>query len=352
MTSPDETPYRNEIIQTLAAQEYELLEEIGHGGYATVFKVLHRRYDQIFCVKVMYLLDEARLDKIIQSYQSEISSLMNLEHPNIIHIYNHFSSAHCYYIILEYCPNGSLHDLIERDPPKGWVLQDMMKQILSAMAYCHAQHLCHRDIKPHNILIDKYGRLKLADFGLAKMFETKVSAKKCGSLCYMAPELVAGYSSVDPFACDIWALGITFYEMAFGCVPWVGRLRDQIQKEIITGSIGFPQNGDPLVFVLRKMLCVEANRRAPLTSILQMPFFSDDSSGRISLQGSKGNVVFKSSCSLTIGFPRRSASLFSEGDRIGAFGTRPGTRKLAMINRKWTRSCSILEPIVQKANLC
>ena len=338
MTRPNEVPYLQEIIHTLSEREYELQDEIGKGGYATVFTVRHRRYNEIFCVKVMYLLNDARQTKVMQSYESEINSLMHLEHPHIIPIYNHFSSEHCYYIVLEYCPNGSLHDVIERDHPTGIILQDMMKQILSAMVYCHEQHLCHRDIKPHNILVDKYGRLKLADFGLARMFEKDTSAaKKCGSLFYMAPELVAGLPVLDPFACDVWALGITFYEMYTGHVPWVGRHREQVQQEITTGNITWPRGCDPLVYVLRKMLNIEAQRRAPLSIIQQLPFFKEEQKPRISLASSKGSFVMQSSYAMTLAFSRRQSSAL-----VDKKNTAPGQFKLAKISRKWAKSCACL----------
>jgi serine/threonine protein kinase len=203
-----------------------------------------------------------------------LDSLISLTHPNIITVYSHFASANYYYLILDYCENGSLQDLLakERTIPTS-VIFEHFRQLISAMAYLHSKNFCHRDIKPANILIDKYDRPKLADFGFAAHF-TDPDGKICGSLPYMSPELVQHRPS-DPVASDIWALGITFYEMAFGQRPWIATRPNAMSAEIIGASVSFPAGAQPnLVNVIKRMLEPEPEKRCPMHKLLNLPCFS------------------------------------------------------------------------------
>ena len=119
------------------------------------------------------------------------------------------------YIFLEYCNWGSLQDLVDRKGPIKPPLLDLYYfQILNALSYCHEKNIAHRDIKPSNILLDSYGRIKLADFGLSRKLEKgEIIHSYGGSRQYMPPEVICR-NQVDPFLANIWSLGITFYVMA------------------------------------------------------------------------------------------------------------------------------------------
>lgn len=278
MSSADATaPYKVEIEKTLLYHGYELIEVVGSGAYATVFKVRSMKYNEIFCAKAMMVDDgdTAKVASRVRSYEQEITSLQRLSHPNIIQIYDCFTSDHCYYLVLEYCPNGSLAQLISESKITGDRLVDMMKQLASALTYCHDLQVCHRDIKPENVLIDRYGRLKLADFGLAVTRATNRSTERCGSLPYMAPEVLDALTNVDPYACDVWALGITFFQMVTGSLPWYGPDRQTLRSEVRAGCVPYPIDLDPdLMHLLRRMLEAEPARRGRMKEIIGSPFLA------------------------------------------------------------------------------
>jgi len=164
----------------------------------------------------------------------EIKIMRNLSHPNIIKFYKSYQNKHEIFIISEYCAGGSLGSFLEnRQKNKKGVLREaeayqIIKQIVSAMIYClnleEKFKVIHRDLKPDNILIHDKGLIKVCDFGLAKCFdwnpENTNFKTKAGSPLYMAPEMLKGLKYCTK--CDVWSIGIIFYELLIGRVPWIG----------------------------------------------------------------------------------------------------------------------------------
>jgi serine/threonine protein kinase len=268
-----------EVRVTLADRGYTLLNHIGKGHFANVYTVTSARYpDQIFCAKVIKL-DTNESESSRDTFQAELDSLLQLTHPNIVCAYAHFSSEHFCYLILEYCEHGSISELISRQGPlDSQTLRLFCRQILSAIQYLHAVNFCHRDIKPANILVDKYGRPKLADFGFAKN-ASRQDDKICGSLPYQSPELIRCRTSADPAMADMWAIGVTFYEMAFGRLPWTSQRPATITTEICDGSVAFPPGASLTLSALIKiLLSVDPERRRTAEECLRMPYFAVASS--------------------------------------------------------------------------
>jgi serine/threonine protein kinase len=267
----DESAPEAEILNSLAEHEYQLRDLIGSGHFASVYTVMSVRYQEIFCAKI--IRRSGREDYEL-TFRQEIDTLKNLTHPNIISIFAEWSSSNYLYLVLEFCPNGSLADMLEREKYlSGANLVDLMRQLVDAMAYCHSKRICHRDIKPANILIDKYGRPKLADFGFASLEEERKNGKFCGSLPYMSPELIVK-SEGDPFPCDVWALGITFYHMAVGHLPWSETTKGGVSAEIAAASIVVPPDVPRKVcLVLKGMLDSDPERRSTMEQVLAMPCF-------------------------------------------------------------------------------
>lgn len=196
---------------------YKFLEKIGEGGFSQVYKVYHEKYQQIFCAKVMkYDQDE----KNWTLFRSEMDSLVSLDHINIIRLYNFFKVDDRLYLILEYCPGGSLYDRVEKNGPlTGDELMNVTEQLVSGVQYIHQQRIAHRDIKPQNVLFDSHGRVRIADFGISKLGDgDKLCTFTC-SAAYAAPEIL-GRKPYSPFAADIWALGVTLYYISHGKLPW------------------------------------------------------------------------------------------------------------------------------------
>jgi serine/threonine protein kinase len=269
----------DEARQCLAHHGYKLGEYIGRGNFASVYTVTSARYaTEVFCVKIVSLSHQDESSDFLSTYQAEFNTLVALVHPNIISVYSQFASAHFWFLVLEYCEGGSLSELIEKEAPMSPAsLLLLSRQMLSAMSYLHASHFAHRDIKPANILIDKYGRPKLADFGFASS-NLQRDSKICGSLPYQAPELINFIPGTDPVAADIWALGVTFYRMAFGQLPWHSRTPAGMASEISQAMFSFPPDGNkPFMAVIRAMLNRDPAQRKLVDDVLKMPFFSTQS---------------------------------------------------------------------------
>ncbi|OHS94573.1 Aurora kinase C [Tritrichomonas foetus] len=263
-----------EARKNLYHHGFELDAPIGDGGFATVYLVKSRQYHENFAVKLIDLeVDETQT--LPESFRAEISALINLYHPNVIKIFDHFCSETLLYIVLEYCPGGSISDLYKKHgcirPP---VLYELCQQIISALMFCHQRGIAHRDVKPSNILLDKYGRAKLADFGLAMHFnKSQLSKMFGGSLAYLAPEILKK-NPFNPMKADVWALGVTFYEMATGQLPFQSDTPEGILKEIKTNRIaGLTNFPTPFLNALRLMLCVNPANRITIDEVAMLPVF-------------------------------------------------------------------------------
>ncbi|KAH0787489.1 CAMK family protein kinase [Histomonas meleagridis] len=263
-----------EIQEVLPEHHYHFVRTIGSGGFGSVFLVHSDKYSQCFCIKRIKLAESMSGET-----KNEAATLRRLCHPNIISMYEFFfnNARTNLYIVLEYCGGGSLRELIEKEgpirPPK---LYSYCYQIMKALLYCHDQSVAHRDIKPGNILLDNYGRPKLADFGLSKKVEKGKTTKDCaGSRPYMAPEILNCQNS-DPFLADIWSLGITFYTMAFGRLPWIYRNNEELEMSIKTGIISFPSYADKeFCQLIRSMTSINPSKRESLSKLIRSPIFEN-----------------------------------------------------------------------------
>ena len=260
------------IKRTLNEHRFRYERPIGNGGFASVHLVVNERYNQPFVVKVTKLKNG-----MTEEDHAEISNLINLTHPNIISMFEYFSDDVYLYIILEYCSGGSLQDVIKRDgyikPP---LLYHYYYQICAALKHCHMRSIAHRDLKPANVLIDNYGRLKIADFGLSCRNEGEIIHSFVGSRSYMAPEVITrvGY---DPFLADIWSLGVTFYQMAAGCLPWNAESHKELLLSISIGMVSFNKTTIPpeVVPILKNMICVNTKKRVYLDWIMEQAVIKD-----------------------------------------------------------------------------
>ena len=222
----------------LVIEQYQFIEHIGRGGYGCVYKVLNQKYKDptIFAAKVLGC-NCAKWNICSLMFSSEVKALQNLDHPNIIRLYDFFGYERAYVIILEYCPGGSLRDLIKNDISNDEnKLLNYASQIIDALSFCHKMGVCHRDLKPSNVLVDQNGRLKLADFGFSRVFHgEKENTFFPGSLPYSSPEILL-QKEYCPFQSDIWSLGVMLYEMATSSLPWPCGSVKAMKKAILSGE--------------------------------------------------------------------------------------------------------------------
>lgn len=210
------------LKETLEGKGYTLGRIIGEGGFAKVYLVSRIHGGHIMCAKVIYancaILKE-QCQAVKDTYNAEMSLLKMVNHPNVISIYNYFVVGHFHIIVLEYCPNGTLADLIRKKKLSRKELFKYTQELLNSLKCLHAMKISHHDIKPSNCLIDNYGRLKLSDFGLAQRYFDAESAMRRGTLAFVAPEVIKE-GVYDPFKADVWSFGVTLYYMATGRLPF------------------------------------------------------------------------------------------------------------------------------------
>lgn len=252
-----------QIKQTLLQHGYEYIQLLGKGGFSNVFLCQSKKYNQNFAVK------RAIKHKLTED---EYSTLILLNHPNIIRLYDSFNDDEAQYLVMEYCPNGTIRG-------KGRLNYDQFicygKQILEVISFCHSNNVAHRDIKPENIFFDQYDHIKLADFGMAKQFEIDgKSSEKCGSIKLFPPEMFQ-CKEICPFKADIWALGVTFFYMASGSYPFISDSIEELKQLILMGEFGFAkyQIDSRIVFLIKKMTDTKPNLRATADSLLKLPMF-------------------------------------------------------------------------------
>ena len=198
--------------------DYTFLALIGQGGMGAVYKAVQKRLDRIVAVKVLppELAKEAGFT---QRFEREAKALARLSHPNLVAVHDFGLSGEWCYLVMEFVDGANLREVMRTGrltPPEALAI---VPQICSALQYAHDQGVVHRDIKPENILLDQRGRVRIADFGLAKLRQDPdnagqtltLSGSVLGTVHYMAPEQVEGCKDVDHRA-DIYSLGVVFYE--------------------------------------------------------------------------------------------------------------------------------------------
>ena len=261
----------DKVSTSLSKFGYTLLEAIGKGGFASVFKAKSVKYNEDFVVKRVELTEKVKLYS--DETDGEIRTLLELANPHIIKMYEHFIDDGALYIVLEYCENGSLQDMVKNGPIQIDTFWTIAEQILLALQACHSRNIAHRDIKPANILLDKYNRVRLADFGISSHIgdRSEMSDDFQGSMPYMAPEVLT-LQTHDPFKADIYSLGITFFYMMTGELPYPSGTKEELYKAIMIGHVHFPMKFDPQVRMLISKMTdnVPANRPSAESVLAQV----------------------------------------------------------------------------------
>ena len=209
--------------QRTLANRYELLELVGSGGMADVYKAHDKLLDRIVAVKVLHA-QFASDAEFVARFQSEAKGAAKMSHPNIVNIYDVGQEENSHYIVMEYVSGQTLREELDAGGrlPVATALT-IARQIAEALCHAHKNGLVHCDIKPHNILVMEDGRIKVADFGIACAVSSVTSTYTgniVGSVHYFSPEQAKG-ASITPKS-DIYSLGVVLYEMLTGELPFTG----------------------------------------------------------------------------------------------------------------------------------
>src|ERR671936_668982 len=236
------------LIDTLFDGRYRILRKLGSGGMANVYLAEDQELGRRVAIKI--LNDRhANDDQFVERFRREAKNAAGLSHPNIVSIYDRGEAEGTYYIAMEYLEGRTLKELIvSRGPAPIPVAIDYARQILSALRFAHRNGIVHRDIKPHNVLVDGEGRVKVTDFGIARAgaaSQMTEAGSIVGTAQYLSPEQAKG-TAVDQRS-DIYSLGIVLYELLTGSVPFTGDTPVEIAMKHISETPVPPSEKRPEV---------------------------------------------------------------------------------------------------------
>jgi tRNA A-37 threonylcarbamoyl transferase component Bud32 len=200
-----------------AQQRYEILTELGRGGMGVVYKARDTRLERDVAIKVLRTTSSEEAARLEQ----EAKAAATLNHPGIVTVYDFEAGFDGYFIAMEYVPGEALDHLLKTDPARiRSRLAPLLSRLADAIAYAHAHHVIHRDLKPGNLLVTPNFAVKILDFGIAARLDSGAgeSASICGTPFYMAPEQIRGESPTP--ATDIYAFGATAFHLATGRPPF------------------------------------------------------------------------------------------------------------------------------------
>jgi tRNA A-37 threonylcarbamoyl transferase component Bud32 len=215
--------------------QLEIIELLGQGGMGAVYKARQKQLDRLVALKILPP-EVGQTEAFAERFTREARSLARLSHPRIVSVYDFgHTDEGLYYFIMEFIDGTDLRRVIQSGALSADEALAIVPQICEALQFAHEEGIVHRDVKPENILLDKKGRVKIADFGLAKLLDRPAAVytltqagQRMGTPHYMAPEQIEHPGQVDHRA-DIYSLGVVFYEMLTGELP-LGRFAPPSQK--------------------------------------------------------------------------------------------------------------------------
>jgi len=264
---------------------YELLNYIGKGGFGRVYKVRHKLSNQFRAMKIIKCKADNPHSNSAEILK-QINILKTLDHPNIIKIYEFYSTDKYVYIINELCTGGELFNkIVEVKHFTESTACYIMRQLLSAVAYCHDKGVIHRDLKPENILIEnseekdkEFFHIKIIDFGTCEILKKKKLTEQIGTSFYIAPEVLKdGYNE----KCDLWSCGVILYILLCGSPPFYGKSEKEIFQRILDGSISFKHKiwskiSDEAKNLVIKLLQVDPSKRLSAAEALEDIWFKNN----------------------------------------------------------------------------
>lgn len=261
-------------------QNYEIIKELGRGGYGEVYEVKNLKTGEIRACKHL-----SKMSMDLQRFRNEINIMIQFDHPNIIKLYEIFENEDSFHLIMEECKGGEIFDRITERIESQHMYSEkeaalIFRQIMSAISYCHNNGICHRDIKPENLLYLNEGPetnnpIKVIDFGLS---QNKNNLKtKCGSSYYVSPEILFGNYNEK---CDIWSAGVILYIILSGEPPFNGSNTQAIYKKIKNMKFEYPENkwkniSNEAKDLINHMLTPEAERYTAV-QVLAHPWFKNE----------------------------------------------------------------------------
>jgi len=271
---------------------YRIVEQLGQGGMATVYKAYHASLDRYVALKALH--PAFNEDKSFASrFQREARVVAKLEHPNIVPVYDYAEHENRPYLVMKYIEGDTLKARLNQGPLSSEEINQIVDSVGSALAYAHKQGVLHRDIKPSNVLVSTDGQMYLADFGLARIAQSGESTLSSdmimGTPQYISPEQAMGKKDLDART-DLYSFGVMLYEMVVGQVPFNADTPFSVIHDHIYTPLPLPHKVNPSVpesveRVLLKALAKEREDRYEDVSTLVQAFKDAWEEAGVPMQG-------------------------------------------------------------------
>jgi len=257
------------------ARDFEILRALGHGAFSEVLKVREKEEEQrVFAIKKIKL-------SVVESYDTaaqvkrEIDILYSLQHPHIIRLYFDFKDDDNLYLGMEFAAGGNLHNKLHEEGGSFEIniAARYFRECCEALDYLHhlPEKVIHRDIKPENLMLDADDTLKLGDFGWANLMGVNPRETFCGTLEFLAPEMVMGVGHNE--AVDMWSVGVLLFEFVTGTSPFGGATQEDTARKILVEDLRHPDDIDADARDLISKLCAKKpNKRLDVRAALEHPF--------------------------------------------------------------------------------
>ena len=272
-------------VKTDPFKDYKEIKVLGQGSFAKVLLVKNNVTGLIRAMKIIKkkkILNSASPGSTDIEILNEINVLKQIDHPNIVKIFEFYNSEDAYYLITEYCEGGELFKIInEKKKLTEIQCAYVMYQILSAIKYCHKLKIMHRDLKPENILIYKHNKnkdyfdVKICDFGTSQIFQKgEWQNQPCGSVYYVAPEVIhKKYNS----KCDLWSCGVIMFMLLSNKAPFGGKNDRDILRNVLSAkyNVNFLHNcSDTTLDLISKLLEKDYKIRINADKAMNHKFFT------------------------------------------------------------------------------
>lgn len=261
---------------TMLMGKYEIGRLLGQGTFAKVYYARNIKSGQSVAVKV---IDKEKVMRVglINQIKREISVMRLVRHPNVVQLYEVMASKTKIYFAMEYVRGGELFNKVAKGKLKEDVARKYFQQLVAAVDFCHSRGVYHRDLKPENLLLDENGNLKVSDFGLSALFESKrqdgLLHTTCGTPAYVAPEVInkRGY---DGEKADIWSCGVVLFVLLASYLPFHDSNLMEMYRKISKGEFKCPQWFPPEVRkLLSRILNPNPDSRITLSKLMENSWF-------------------------------------------------------------------------------